>query len=86
MACITNLQTENADLYKQHNMLISGAARLYAKVNFIKEHNKIVGYVISAAQVIGAGIQIYGGTLLVASMTPLGILLAANAYSVFGFL
>ncbi len=78
MACITNLQTENADLFKQHNMLTSGAARLYAKINFIKEHNKIVGYVISAAQVIGAGIQIYGGTLLIASMTPLGMLLGAT--------
>lgn len=58
-------------------MLRMKAAKLYAKVEFVKENNKIVGYVISAVNVVIAGAEIATGLTLIGSMTPMGILAGA---------
>jgi hypothetical protein len=78
MDCLKNLRAENDGLIEQDRLLKTKAAQLYAKVEFIKENNQIVGYVISAVQVVLAGLQAAGGLLLVSSMTPVGILLGAT--------
>ena len=75
---IKNLRAENENLLEQDRLLRTKAAQLYARVEFIKENNKIVGYVISAVQVVFAGLQAAGGLLLASSMTPIGVLLGAT--------
>ena len=55
-------------------MLRTRAAQLYAKVEFIRENNKIVGYVISAVNVVLAGLQVVGGFAIAASGTPIGVM------------
>ncbi|MGS6469175.1 DUF4225 domain-containing protein, partial [Enterobacter intestinihominis] len=47
IACIKNLRAERDNLPEQERLLRTRAAQLYAKVEFVRENNKIVGYVIS---------------------------------------
>jgi hypothetical protein len=75
---IKNLRAENKNLLEQDRLLRTKAAQLYARVEFIKENNKVVGYVISAVQVVFAGLQAAGRLLLASSMTPVGVLLGAT--------
>jgi hypothetical protein len=75
---LKNLRAENESLLEQARLLKTKAAQLYAKVEFIKEDNNVVGYVISAVQVVLAGLQAAGGLILVSSMTPVGVLLGAT--------
>lgn len=77
VACIRNLRIEMENLQEQDRMLRMKAAKLYAKVEFVKENNKIVGYVISAVNVVMAGAEIATGLTLIGSMTPMGILAGA---------
>lgn len=52
MDCVKILREENYNLLEQARLLRTKAAKLYAKVEFIRENNKIVGYVISAVSVV----------------------------------
>lgn len=71
---IKNIRAENKNLLEQDRLLRTKATQLYARVEFIKENNKVVGYVISAVEVVFAGLQAAGGLLLASSMTPVGVL------------
>ncbi|MDK1703521.1 DUF4225 domain-containing protein [Serratia rubidaea] len=75
--CIKNLRTEIENLQEQDRMLRTRAAKLYAKVEFIRENNKIVGYVISAVNIVISGLVITGGVAMMSTMTPLGVLAGA---------
>lgn len=77
MVCIKNLRAETDSLEEQGRMLRTNVAKLYAKVEFVREDNKIVGYVISAVNVVLSGIEVAVGLTLIGSMTPLGILAGA---------
>lgn len=77
VACVKILRAERESLIEQGNMLKMKTAKLYAKVEFVRENNKIVGYVISAVKIIVSGIAIFGGGVMIASGTPLGILSGA---------
>lgn len=84
IACIKNLraETENLraeteNLEEQCRMLRMKTAKLYAKVEFVLKNNKIVGYVISAVNVVLSGAEIALGTTLLASAEPLGVLAGA---------
>ncbi|QKJ87093.1 DUF4225 domain-containing protein [Paramixta manurensis] len=58
-------------------MLRMKTAKLYAKVEFVRENNKIVGYVISAVNVVLSGAEMALGATLLASATPIGVLAGA---------
>lgn len=58
MFCIKNLRAENENLQLQDKILRIKTAKIYAKVEFVRENNKIMGYVISAVQVIISGFAI----------------------------
>lgn len=77
IACINNLRVETGNLEEQGRMLRMKTAKLYAKVEFVRENNKIVGYVISAVNVVLSGAEIALGTTLLASANPLGVLAGA---------
>ncbi len=77
MACIRNLRAETENLEEQGRMLRTKAAKLYARVEFVRENNKIVGYVISAVNVVLSGAEIALGATLLASANPLGMLAGA---------
>ncbi|MEZ7210359.1 DUF4225 domain-containing protein [Pantoea ananatis] len=77
MECVKILREENSNLLEQARLLRTKAAKLYAKVEFIRENNKIVGYVISAVSVVLAGAEIAAGLTLIGTMTPLGVLAGA---------
>ncbi|GLR08767.1 hypothetical protein COO59_11710 [Mixta theicola] len=77
MACIKNLSDETKNLQEQDRMLRMKTAKIYAKVEFVRENNKIVGYMISAVNVALAGIEIAVGVTLIGSMMPLGVLAGA---------
>ncbi|WP_261641082.1 DUF4225 domain-containing protein [Erwinia mallotivora] len=77
IACISTLRTEQENLYEQSRMLRMKAAKLYAKVEFVRENNKIVGYVISAVHVVVSGLTVIGGAVMISTMTPLGVLAGA---------
>lgn len=77
MECVKVLREENSNLLEQARLLRTKAAKLYAKVEFIRENNKIVGYVISAVSVVLAGAEIAAGFTLIGTMTPLGVLAGA---------
>lgn len=77
MSCIKNLKAETENLEEQGRMLRTKTAKLYAKVEFVRENNKIVGYVISAVNVVLSGAEIALGTTLLASANPLGVLAGA---------
>ncbi|MBL7636012.1 DUF4225 domain-containing protein [Atlantibacter hermannii] len=77
IACIKNLREETENLEEQGRMLSMKTAKLYAKVEFVRENNKIVGYVISAVNVVLSGAEMAVGLTLIGSMTPLGVLAGA---------
>jgi len=70
MACVKNLRAENDSLQYQARMLRTQAAKLYAKVEFIRENNRIVGYAVSAVNLVLNGLTVYGSFVLLATMTP----------------
>lgn len=71
---LKNLRAENENLLEQDRLLRTKAAHLYAKVEFIKEDNKIVGYAITAVNVVLAGLEVVGGFAIAATGTPIGII------------
>lgn len=77
MACIKNLRAESDNLREQDRLLRTRAAQLYAKVEFIRENNKIVGYVISAVNIVISGMAAIGGAIMMTTGTPIGILAGA---------
>lgn len=78
MMCVKNLRAEIENLKVQDRMLRMQTAKLYAKVEFILENDKIVGYVISAVSVVLSGLTIAGGVALFGTMTPIGMLAGAT--------
>ena len=77
IACIKNLRAETDNLHEQERLLRTRAAQLYAKVEFVKENNKIVGYVISAVNVVLSGVVLFGGFMMLSTMGPIGMLAGA---------
>ncbi|KIS42025.1 DUF4225 domain-containing protein [Kosakonia radicincitans] len=77
MQCLKNIRAENDSLLEQSRMLRTRSAQLYAKVELIKENNKIVGYMISAVKVVLAGVQISVGVAAMMTMMPVGMLAGA---------
>lgn len=77
MACVNNLRAETENLEEQDRMLRTKAAKLYAKVEFVRENNKIVGYVISAVHIVVSGAALFGGMIMMSTMTPVGVLAGA---------
>lgn len=43
----------------------------------VRDENKIVGYIISAVDVVVAGAAIFGGIFMMSSMTPVGVVAGA---------
>ena len=72
------LRTETANLLEQDRLIRTRAAKVYAKIEFVKENNEIVGYVISAVSVLLSGFEIVAGTALFGTMTPVGMLVGAT--------
>lgn len=73
MACLRALRAENTSLLEQSRLLKTGYAKLYAEVKVVRDENKIVGYIISAVDVVVAGAAIFGGIVMMSSMTPVGV-------------
>ncbi len=65
MVCIKNLRAETDSLIEQERLLRTRAAKLYAKIEFVRENNKIVGYVISAVHIVISGMAIAAGVLMI---------------------
>lgn len=74
IACVKKLRAETENLEEQGRMLRTKAAKLYAKVEFVRENNKIVGYVISAVYIVVSGAALFGGMIMMSTMTPIGVL------------
>ncbi|WON78508.1 DUF4225 domain-containing protein [Serratia sp. UGAL515B_01] len=77
ITCIKNLRVETENLQEQDRMLRTKAAALYAKVEFVRENNKIVGYVISAVHIVVSGAALFGGMIMMSTMTPIGVIAGA---------
>lgn len=77
MTCIKNLKAETASLEEQARMLRMKTANLYAKVEFIRENNKIVGYVISSVKIVAYGLTAITGGIMIATMPAIGMLAGA---------
>jgi len=77
MACLRALRAENTSLLEQSRSLKTGYAKLYAEVKIVRDENKIVGYIISAVDVVVAGAAIFGGIVMMSSMTPVGVVAGA---------
>lgn len=77
MGCIKALRAENHSLLEQSRALKTGYAKLYAEVKIVREDNKIIGYIISAVDVVVAGVAIFGGIVMMSSMNPLGVVAGA---------
>lgn len=77
MACLRALRAENTSLLEQSRSLKTGYAKLYAEVKVVRDENKIVGYIISAVDVVVAGAAIFGGIVMMSSMTPVGVVAGA---------
>ncbi|MGP6381692.1 DUF4225 domain-containing protein [Yersinia bercovieri] len=77
MVCIQSLRAETENLQAQDRMLRMETAKLYAKVEFVRENNKIVGYVISVVHIVVSGAALFGGMIMMSTMTPLGVLAGA---------
>ncbi|MBS1205856.1 MAG: hypothetical protein H6R25_2755 [Proteobacteria bacterium] len=77
MACIKKLRAEKENLDEQARMLRMKTAKLYAKVEFVRENNKIVGYVISAVKIIVYGLTTITGGIMIATMPAIGMLAGA---------
>ncbi|MDN0103208.1 DUF4225 domain-containing protein [Yersinia bercovieri] len=78
MTCIQNLRVETENLQAQDQMLRLKTAKLYAKVEFVRENNKIVGYVISAVHIVVSGAALFGGFIMISTMNPVGVLAGAT--------
>lgn len=72
------LRTETEKLLEQEKLIRTKAAQVYAKIEFVKENNKLVGYVITAVSVVLSGFEIVGGVALFGTMTPVGMLAGAT--------
>lgn len=72
------IQAEQANLQEQDRLIRTKAAQLYTRVEFVKENNEIVGYVISAVSVVLSGFEIVAGVALFGTMTPVGMLAGAT--------
>ena len=72
------LRAETESLQEQDRLIRTKAAKLYAKVEFVKENNEIVGYVISAVKVVMSGMEVFGGVAFFGTMTPIGMLIGAT--------
>ncbi|MGY4566925.1 DUF4225 domain-containing protein [Erwinia sp. TECH1] len=77
MICIKNLREERENLLEQSRLLQQETAKLYAKVKFVKENNKIVGYTISAVSIVISGVAVFGSIAMMATTTPIGVLAGA---------
>lgn len=55
IACLRALRAENTSQLEQYRSLKTGYAKLYAEVKVVRDENKIVGYIISAVDVVVAG-------------------------------
>lgn len=77
MTCLRNLQAENSSLLEQSRQLQSGYAKLYAQIKYVRDEDRMVGYVISGVKVMLAGMQGALGFVLTSSMTPVGVLAGA---------
>ena len=77
MACIKNLRAETKSLEEQGRMLRMKTAKLYAKVEFVRENNKIIGYVISAVKIVVSGLTAIAGGVMIATMPTIGMLAGA---------
>lgn len=77
MVCISNLRTETKSLEEQGRMLRMKTAKVYAKMEFIRENNKIVGYVISSVKIVASGLTAIAGGVMIATMQPIGMLAGA---------
>ncbi len=77
MASVKNLRAETESLEEQGRMLRTKAAKIYAKVEFVRENNKIVGYVISAVNIVLSGVTIVGESIMLTTMGPIGMLAGA---------
>ncbi|EHX7722140.1 DUF4225 domain-containing protein [Salmonella enterica] len=77
IACLKQLRLENTSLLEQSRMLKTGYARIYAEVRYVTDQNEIVGYFISGIKVVLAGVQAVFGGVMIASMTPIGMLAGA---------
>jgi len=80
IACIKKLREETENLREQDRLLRMQTAKLIAKVDFIRENNKIVGYVISAVHIVLSGVAMFGGMIMISSMTPIGMLAGATLF------
>lgn len=61
-------------------MLRMKTAKLHVKVEFVRENNKIVGYVISAAKIDISGMAIFGGRVMIATGPPSWNSFRSNSY------
>ncbi|MFH7799923.1 DUF4225 domain-containing protein [Enterobacter cloacae] len=75
--CLKNLRAEKENLLEQERLLRTRSAQLYAKVEFVRENNKIVGYVISAVHIVISGAALFGGMVMMSTMSPVGVLAGA---------
>ncbi|MFC0140020.1 DUF4225 domain-containing protein [Erwinia mallotivora] len=77
IACISTLRAEQDNLYEQSRMLRMKTAKLYAKVEFVRENNKIMGYVISGVNIVISGVAIFSGFVMISTLGPIGVLAGA---------
>lgn len=77
IACIKNLREEADNLVEQDRLLRMKTAQLYAKVEFVRQNNKIVGYTLSAVHIAISGIALFTGFMMISTMTPIGMLAGA---------
>ncbi|QKJ88976.1 DUF4225 domain-containing protein [Paramixta manurensis] len=80
LLCIRKLREENDNLQDQERLLRMRTAQLMAKVELVRENNKIVGYVISAVHIVISGVAAFGGIAMMSSMTPVGVLAGATLF------
>lgn len=73
MTCLRYLQAENTSLLEQSRQLQTGYAKLYAQIKYVRDEDRMVGYVISGIKVVLAGMQGAFGFVLTSSMTPVGV-------------
>lgn len=77
IAYMQRLKSESASLLEQSRQLKMGYAKLYAQIKYVKDDNRIVGYVISGVKVVLAGMQGALGLMLTGTATPIGVLAGA---------
>ncbi|KNH30878.1 DUF4225 domain-containing protein [Pantoea vagans] len=80
IACIKNLREETENLRELDRLLRMQTAKLIAKVEFVRDNNEIVGYVISAVHIVLSGVAMFGGMIMISSMIPIGMLAGATLF------